>query len=307
MGYTLSWPLWLLISWLLFPTKTKAERGLTDSEIVLIVCGLVLALGAIGEYLEEHKKLPRLVKWPRLVFIVMVVIGLLGEFFGDAGVFVFSSKLQQIEGAEIQALDRLAKAARDNANEAIDKSSKAKEGADTAMGVAKAVKIESASLQRGLAATKKLAEEAKSQGPRWVILEENKADLRDKLRAFRGQSFIIVTCDLHLLNPELNSTVAEMSGILEAAEWVRSDLLQERGCSFGTSMMVFINPSASPKSRHAADLLASELYHILPGLPPVAAAPYTIGLPAGVKIGSLAFDTMTDNPRSVILAIMSHP
>src|ERR1035438_2597834 len=98
MGYTFSWSFWLLISWLLFPTKAKAERGLTGFEITLIVCGLILALGAIGEYLEEHNKLPRLLRWPKLVFIIMVVVGLIGEFFGDAGVYVFSSKLQEIEG-----------------------------------------------------------------------------------------------------------------------------------------------------------------------------------------------------------------
>ena len=85
--------------------KSATESALNDSEIGLLVSGLVLAVGAIGEYLEEHGKLPRWMGWPKLVFIGMVVFGLIGEFVGDAGVFVFSGHLQTIGDSEIADLN----------------------------------------------------------------------------------------------------------------------------------------------------------------------------------------------------------
>jgi len=77
--------------------KESAERWQTISEVVLVVSGLALAFDAIGEYLGDHEKLPRLLKWPKLVFILIVVASLIGEFAGDAGVFLTSRRLQEVE------------------------------------------------------------------------------------------------------------------------------------------------------------------------------------------------------------------
>jgi len=97
MGYFLS----------LFPLSKSATETLLDvSETILIGGGLILTLGAVGEYLEEHGRLPRWLAWPRLVFIIMVVAGLLGEFLSDGGVFVFSRHLQTIADSEIAELTK---------------------------------------------------------------------------------------------------------------------------------------------------------------------------------------------------------
>jgi hypothetical protein len=81
-------------------SKSSAESGLEIFELLIIAAGFVLTLGAIGEYLEDHKRLPSCLNFPKLVFIVMVVAGLIGEFVGDAGVFVFSGSLQSIQDEE---------------------------------------------------------------------------------------------------------------------------------------------------------------------------------------------------------------
>src|ERR1700727_2355245 len=78
-------------------SKSAAEIALDASELIIILSGFVLLIGAAGEYLEEHKKLPQWTKWP---FVWMVVISLLGEFAGDAGVFIFSRRLQTIADGE---------------------------------------------------------------------------------------------------------------------------------------------------------------------------------------------------------------
>jgi hypothetical protein len=110
MGYLFPWPTL---------SKLSAEEWLNRSEILIILAGFVLAFGAIGEYLESHNRLPKWMAWPKLAFILMVVISLMGEFVGDAGVFVFSKELQRIEGNEIDALDKRAKAAGNDAVKAV--------------------------------------------------------------------------------------------------------------------------------------------------------------------------------------------
>jgi hypothetical protein len=84
-------------------SKAATEIGLTISEIAILVFGALLAFGAIGEYLEEHNRLPGCMEWPKLAFIIMVVAGLVGEFVGDAGVFGFSMHLQTLSDLELEA------------------------------------------------------------------------------------------------------------------------------------------------------------------------------------------------------------
>jgi hypothetical protein len=100
MGYAL-----LLISF----SKPATESALDASEILILLCGLILAIGAAGEYIEEHGTLPEWMKWsrrPKMVFVWMVALSLAGEFVGDAGVFVFSGHLQTINDGEYAALNK---------------------------------------------------------------------------------------------------------------------------------------------------------------------------------------------------------
>jgi len=92
MGYCVS---------LLLLSKPGTEALLDVSEIGLLISGFVLVFGAIGEYLEEHGRLPRWMKWPKLAFIIMVVLSLVGEFVSDAGVFLFARALQTISDREL--------------------------------------------------------------------------------------------------------------------------------------------------------------------------------------------------------------
>jgi len=73
------------------------------SESLLVLCGLVLAFGAAGEHIDEHGRLPHWMEWsrkPKLVFVWMVALSLIGEFAGDAGVFLFSRAVQAIQDQE---------------------------------------------------------------------------------------------------------------------------------------------------------------------------------------------------------------
>lgn len=212
----------LLLYALLEDPKSLFESGLNFFELLIVISGLVLAWGAIGEYLEEHGKidrLPRLLRWSKLVFVLMVVISLVGEFVGDGGVYVCSSKLQILEGATIKALDEKATAATHKAEGAVASSDaavaeasgaskvsqKAYNTSDDAGRVARSARQEADSFEKDIVTAKKQAADAEShlaealrqaadataelnriKKPRSLT---NTADLIKSLQSFKGTEF----------------------------------------------------------------------------------------------------------------------
>jgi hypothetical protein len=136
MGYFLSW---------FSLSKSATSTALDVSDIVLLVSGALLLFGALGEYLEDHKRLPRWMRWPKLIFEIIVAVSLAGELIADGGVFVFSHHLQKLEGADIDALERKSAKALDDSNAAIgeakaasDEAAAAKLESSNAKGIANA-------------------------------------------------------------------------------------------------------------------------------------------------------------------------
>ncbi len=167
-------------------SKSVTESLLDASEIVLIISGFVLFFGAVGEYLEAHGKLPRWMKWPKLVFIVMVVVSLVGEFLGDAGVFVFSSHLQAISEAEFTALNREAGNARKSAGAANERAGIAEQKAGEANERASKNERESATLRKQASGLQKRAEDeylARVQLEEKIAPRHITDEQRDKIRS----------------------------------------------------------------------------------------------------------------------------
>jgi hypothetical protein len=88
------------------------------SEVLLLVFGAVLTIGALGEY----KKFPRLLRAQHTTFEMLVVVGIAGELFADGGVFVFSRHLQTISESEFAVLNRDAGEARQKASASDERS-----------------------------------------------------------------------------------------------------------------------------------------------------------------------------------------
>jgi hypothetical protein len=96
-------------------SKSATTIGLNISEYLLLLFGLVLVIGLIGEYRpkwESRKKL----------FELLVIIGVAGELLADGGIFAFSRRLQIISDAEVASLNKEAGEARQKAGEAIERS-----------------------------------------------------------------------------------------------------------------------------------------------------------------------------------------
>ncbi len=168
------------IGMLLSLSKSSTSTALDLSEYALLFFGLVLVVGIFGEY----KKVPkRFARWPKELFEILVMVGVAGELLGDGGVFLFSHRLQTLEGADIQALDVKAEkagskatnaltksgmalsqagAANDAAKGAVDKSGKAVKTAANAMRLARGARQEADSFAKDINEAKRDALEAKT-------------------------------------------------------------------------------------------------------------------------------------------------
>jgi hypothetical protein len=93
-------------------SKSATTTALNWSELALLIFGIVLVAGLVGEYrtLEPHSRRMK-------VFEMLVIIGVLGELLGDGGIFVFSNQLQTIADAGIAVLNNEAAQLRKQAEE----------------------------------------------------------------------------------------------------------------------------------------------------------------------------------------------
>jgi len=108
-------------------SKSTTSISLDISEIALLVFGVLLVVGLVGEYAESEK-------WKRYVktFEMFVILGVAGELFADGGIFLFSSHLQTIADQEIAEVTKRAGDAKDSAIKAADAATVAKAAADAA-------------------------------------------------------------------------------------------------------------------------------------------------------------------------------
>jgi hypothetical protein len=107
----------LLLSMFVSLSEPATSTWLDISEWFLLICGLLLLIGIFGEY----DKLPkRLFPFSEATFAMLVMLAIAGELVGDGGVFIFSSHLQKLEGADIQTLSQKSEAALRDASTADD-------------------------------------------------------------------------------------------------------------------------------------------------------------------------------------------
>jgi hypothetical protein len=97
---------------LLSQSKSATSIALDTSEIVLLLFGILLTVGLVGEYAKSER-------WKRHVktFEMLVIIGVAGELLADGGIFLFSAHLQTIADLEIAELAKKAGEANDHASQ----------------------------------------------------------------------------------------------------------------------------------------------------------------------------------------------
>jgi hypothetical protein len=115
-----------------FLSRDSAKGLLTSSELFLILASLAVVIGIIGEEKEEKWIPPResAKRWHKM-FILLVILGVAGEFFADGFIFSTSHRLQTLEEADIAKADETARTATETAKTATERAADAETKAAT--------------------------------------------------------------------------------------------------------------------------------------------------------------------------------
>lgn len=226
-----------------------------------------------------------------MVFVWMVALSLVGEFVGDAGVFVFSGHLQTINDGEYAALNKEAGLARKDAGDANREAAKLRIRAE------------------------ELEEQILELGPRDLLLYGKREEtLVNSLRQFKGQKVQVRICVF--ANNEVRDTAERLTALFKIAEWTVSPhspdwgesncLLPPNLTSTGLppSGIWVGTPSATPSGVTRGRV--RKLVEFLSGVPLLATL-HTVR-PETVRAGPdrTSIQGRYDDPESIVVVVLSH-
>src|SRR5665213_263036 len=192
-------------------SKSATITGLESSEWALLIFGVILVVGVVGEL--------KALWWSVWVkrFEWIVLIGIAGELIADGGLFFFSSQLQGISDLEVTQAQKSATQAYDSARDAHRASTAAQGMAETAIREAgdiadradklavllkteqettarfqKQATLAQAALQKEL---DKVDMDVRRRQPRFVLLADANIGNDSRLKPFRGQRVYIFDCE----------------------------------------------------------------------------------------------------------------
>lgn len=230
-------------------SKSATTSALNWSELILLIFGIVLVAGLVGEYKtpEPHSRRMKF-------FEMLVIVGVLGELLGDGGIFLFSKQLQVISEIEIAGANK-------NAGDAKDSAIAAQHALEEVSKHAEAIQ---GRLNKSSAQLNAIEQQVRAQGPRWLILAENKVKFIHDMKPFKGTKLTILMCGGGISPPEQFGTEQKLLELLGrtpiGANW-ETGYKSWRECpntsSNGLEMSVSAN--AGEATRKAAEALRDEL------------------------------------------------
>lgn len=252
-------------------SKSATNGALNWSELALLIFGIVLIVGLVGEYRTSDPH-SRCMKF----FEMLVIIGVLGELVGDGGIFLFSHQLQVISDNEILEANRNAGDAKSSAKAAAVAAARANEAAGNAQ--QKVGEVE----KRADAITARLDSASRdiiAQGPRSVLLAKAAPELVNQLEPFAGQRVTLLLCgEPNAADQETTDTWAAIQNILgtdanfgtSGAKWefVPTNVVFSNDCGggqgLGIGLIVWVSKGASKKTMGAAKALSDGFIKTLP-------------------------------------------
>ena len=127
-------------------SKAATSSALHVSELVVLLFGLLLVVGLIGEVSKSSRWKTKL-----RIFEVMVIVGVAGELIGDGGIFIFTEQLQAISDTDAARLNKEAGDARSEAAKAIERAARVEERAANLEKEAAVARRQEAKAERQLA------------------------------------------------------------------------------------------------------------------------------------------------------------
>jgi hypothetical protein len=209
---------WALVGMFSSLSKDVTTLALDSSEVALLLFGLLLVVGLVGEYAESER-------WKKYVkaFEMLVILGVAGELLADAGVFTFSARLQSLSDVEVARLKVAAESANATAKQFESQIAEANSKADSARTNAESFRLDIAKANERAAKAEVRAAEAnleltKLKTPR-TLNPRQQERAAEKLRAFARMQF-----DTALLtDPETQALLPKIEDILTSAGWIQID------------------------------------------------------------------------------------
>jgi hypothetical protein len=220
---------------LLSLSRSATSAALDISEIALLVFGIVLVLGLVGEVAKSE----RWRKWLR-IFELMVIIGVAGELVADGGIFLFSRHLQTITETEYADLNKQATDAYNQAEHARKEAdsfeldiAKAKQGAADADERASKAEENLGSAKRDAAVANERAAEANkiAEGERLARLKlekrlaprtlnnDQQRRIESKIKPFSGTPYELAVDPV----PEAINLLKTVDAILRSSGWTNKE------------------------------------------------------------------------------------
>jgi len=199
-------------------SKHATTLALDSSEVALLLFGLLLVVGLVGEYSESDR-------WKKYVkvFEMLVILGVAGELIADAGVFAFSARLQSISDIEVARLNVAAESANATAKQFESQIADANSKAEIARKNSESFRLDIAKANERAAQADARAAQAnleltKLKTPRTLNAEQQKR-AAGKLRLFAGTQFDIAL----LTDPETQDLLPKIEDLLTSAGWIQID------------------------------------------------------------------------------------
>jgi hypothetical protein len=285
-------------------------------------CTALVAIGVLfevifvlWEYVDELHDFRRgVVHTPEKPSMLLFAVGLLGAglvAIGVAGEFRFEARIESKETHIRKANDELFLLLSKQAGEAAASAKTAHDEAD-------AVKTETDELTIRLGNAAKqvgiLEQDVRVQGPRWRLLEENKASFIEALKPFAGQRFTVVKCGLmspaeqeKLEQDLLNFLGKQGAGwAMESPGYARWTRCTAGASSVGGNLVIF-SSTADKSVKDAAGALDDSLNKIEISTIIVPSLPEGRQLEIQFLGDDSPWELAAKDPTAVILLVGSNP
>lgn len=245
----------LFFNWLLVTTGIVAIGVIMEAPEIWYEVGT--AILGLRRKKTEHRHAPPLVTISAAIGWLLIVLGVVGELFTDGLVSWADAKLQNFDEIVLEDTLRTAGNARESAIDAADAAARAVTGEEMASERLDKARREIDAAQ--LALEKQLT----WQGPRWVVINANRALFKAHLQQFSGQSFVWSICWGQYMSrgdQEISTAANSLAMNLADSGWKPEPPsgapTMDRSCgTIGEGVSFFIRSDAPKRTQDAAKML----------------------------------------------------
>jgi hypothetical protein len=169
-------------------SKDVTSLALNAAEVALLLFGVLLVLGLVGEYSESAR-------WKRYVktFELFVILGVAGELVADGAIFLLSSHLQTLSDVEVARLNVDAESANATAKKFESQIAEANAKAEIARRDAESFRLDIAKAQGSASNAEAEALRLKQKMADRVCGSSEIAGVGKDLKLFSGQEYQLTT------------------------------------------------------------------------------------------------------------------